>query len=58
MNVFGEYAEFYDALYQDKDYMSEARTVDSLLKKYGNNVKSLLVFGCGTGKHDRCFAEL
>ena len=58
MSVFGEYAEFYDALYQDKDYMSEARTVDSLLKKYGEGIQSLLVFGCGTGRHDRCLEKL
>lgn len=58
MSVFGEYASLYDAMYQDKDYMSEARMVDGLLKKYGNNVKSVLVFGCGTGKHDRCLRQL
>ncbi len=58
MSVFGECAEFYDAIYQDKDYMSEARTVDCLLKKYGDGIQSLLVFGCGTGKHDRCLEKL
>ena len=38
--------------YKDKDYKSEARQVDSLLRKYGNNVKRIINFGCGTGKHD------
>lgn len=28
MEVFKEYALFYDALYKDKDYMSEASDVD------------------------------
>ena len=59
MSVFGEYAKFYDALYKDKDYMSEARVVDDLLKKYGGyNTKSILVLGCGTGRHDRCLQQL
>ena len=58
MGIFGEYAKFYDALYKDKDYMSEAKTVDSLLKKYGNNPQRILVLGCGTGKHDRCLQKL
>ena len=58
MSVFGEYASLYDAMYSDKDYMSETRTVDGLLKKNGNDVRSLLVFGCGTGMHDRCLRQL
>ena len=58
MSIFGEYAKFYDALYRDKDYMSEAKTVDKLLKKYGDNIQSILVMGCGTGRHDRCLQQL
>ena len=58
MSVFGEYAKFYDALYKDKDYMSEAKVVDSLLRKYGSDVKEVLVLGCGTGRHDRCLKQL
>ena len=58
MDVFKEYASFYDALYKDKDYVAEASDVDRLLKKWGDNIHSIIVFGCGTGKHDRCLKEL
>ena len=53
MEVFQDYALYYNAFYQDKDYIGEARQIDELLKKYGNcNIKKLMNFGCGTGKHD------
>lgn len=57
MGVFKDYAAFYDALYKDKDYMAEARDVDKLLKKYGNNIHYIIIYGCGTGKHDRCLKK-
>ena len=53
MEVFQDYALYYNAFYQDKDYIGEARQIDELLKKYGNcNIKKLMNFGGGTGKHD------
>jgi SAM-dependent methyltransferase len=51
-NQFARYAEYYDALYADKDYVSESRFIDNTLKKYlGNRPISILEFGSGTGKH-------
>lgn len=52
MKVFQDYAYYYNAFYQDKNYGAEARTVDSLLKKYARNVRSIINLGCGTGRHD------
>lgn len=52
MKVFQDYAYYYNAFYQDKDYGAEAKTVDSLLKKYARNVRSIINLGCGTGRHD------
>lgn len=52
MEVFQNYALYYNAFYQDKDYAAEASQVDTLLKKYGNNIKKIINYGCGTGKHD------
>ena len=51
--VFGsEYADAYDILYKDKDYLEESRLIDRLLQTYGNEpVRSLLDLGCGTGSH-------
>ncbi|MFM7024378.1 MAG: class I SAM-dependent DNA methyltransferase [Flavobacteriales bacterium] len=53
MNRFGNYSHYYDLLYKNKDYRSEAEYVLNLLKKHSPvPVKSLLDIGCGTGAHD------
>ncbi len=51
MNVFGDYARYYDLLYQDKDYDGEAQFINGLIQKYAPNAKNLLELGCGTGIH-------
>ncbi len=52
MEVFKDYAYYYNTFYQDKDYKAEALQVDSLLKKYGKDVRRIINYGCGTGRHD------
>lgn len=52
MEVFKDYAYYYNAFYQDKNYEEEAKQVDCLLKKYGENISNIINYGCGTGKHD------
>lgn len=52
MEVFNDYAYYYNAFYKEKDYKEEAAQVDFLLNKYGQNVRKVLNFGCGTGRHD------
>lgn len=52
MEVFQNYAYYYNAFYQDKDYEAEAKTVDRLLKTYNCQAKNIINFGCGTGRHD------
>ena len=49
--VFDEYAQYYDVLYQDKDYEGEAKYIAGLLKKYAPKAKHLADLGCGTGRH-------
>lgn len=49
--VFDIYSKYYDLLYQDKDYDKEAGYVESLLRMFAPNTKSILEMGCGTGKH-------
>ena len=52
MNQFGNlYSQYYDLLYQDKDYIGEVKYIDNLIKQFSNNAKSMLDMGCGTGKH-------
>ena len=58
MNVFGDYARYYELLYRDKDYTCEAKFVKSLLDCYIPNVKSILELGCGSGKHAVLLAEM
>src|SRR3972149_442231 len=52
MSVFKkQYAEFYDYLYQDKDYERECDFIEAAFNKYGCRVKTILDLGCGTGGH-------
>lgn len=52
MDVYCDYAYYYNAFYQDKDYSAEAGQIDELLKKYGSSIKKIINYGCGTGRHD------
>lgn len=57
MQVFADYARYYNLLYRDKDYASEARFVHQLLQNHALNTKTILELGCGTGKHAALLAE-
>lgn len=52
MEAFQDYAYYYNAFYQDKDYAAESRQVDTLLRRYGSDIKKIINYGCGTGRHD------
>jgi len=54
---FGAYSRYYDLLYQDKDYVSEAAYVEALLRQHGDDVQSVLELGCGTGRHAELLAR-
>ena len=55
---FQKYAQYYDLLYQDKDYKSEAEYVVSLINKFHPKAQKILEFGSGTGVHGRIFSDL
>jgi SAM-dependent methyltransferase len=57
MNVFGNYARYYDLLYRDKDYAGEAQFIHKLLTNYAPSTKSILELGCGTGAHAALLAK-
>lgn len=44
-------AQLYDLIYSNKDYQSEAKTIDELIKRYQPSAQSLLDVACGTGNH-------
>lgn len=52
MEIFKDYAYYYNAFYQSKDYKAEAQQVDNLLRKYGDDICRVINYGCGTGRHD------
>ena len=56
--AFTQYARYYDLLYRDKDYGTEARWIDGLLRGTEGWAGALLDIGCGTGVHAREFAQL
>lgn len=55
---FNEYARYYDLFYKDKNYAGEAKDVMHLIDCEIDDLKNILVVGCGTGKHDREFLRL
>lgn len=57
MKTFDAYAKYYDLLYRDKDYKSEAEYISGLIRNNLPEARSILDLGCGTGKHDMFFAD-
>lgn len=57
MNVFANYADYYELLYQDKDYYGEVKFIQKILSTHAPNAHQLLELGCGTGKHATLLAE-
>ena len=52
MDVFKNYADYYDFLYEDKNYEEECDFIEEAIKKFsGIKVKSILELGSGTGGH-------
>lgn len=59
MNVFKKYADFYDLLYEDKNYEQECNFIKHIFETYSEKkVKSILDLGCGTGSHALLFADM
>jgi SAM-dependent methyltransferase len=58
MNVFADYARYYDLLYKDKNYAEESAFVMERLAAHGCRPKSVLELGCGSGGHAFPLAEL
>jgi SAM-dependent methyltransferase len=57
MTVFGNYAQYYDLLYQDKDYDGETEFIHELIQAHAPNSKSILELGCGTANHALLLAK-
>jgi SAM-dependent methyltransferase len=55
---FQKYSAYYDLLYADKDYKSEAEYVAHRLRASNPQVQTILELGSGTGRHGRLLAEM
>jgi SAM-dependent methyltransferase len=57
--VFGtNYADAYDIVYGDKDYVAECDLIERLFQRYGEGpITSVLDLGCGTGNHSLLLDE-
>jgi len=52
MAPFGDYAQFYDALYQEKDYAAECGFLEQVFARFAASpIHTILELGCGTGSH-------
>ena len=51
MSVFGEFAKYYDLVHQNKNYEKESAYVDSLIRRFKPDTRSILDVGCGTGNY-------
>ena len=52
-----KYAGYYESVYALKDYRKEIDVILEIQRQYAPNAKSILDFGCGTGKHDALLTE-
>ena len=49
METFQDYAYYYNAFYKDKDYVTEAKQIDGLIKKYAEGVRSIIIMAVERG---------
>jgi len=56
VSVFEAYSQYYDLLYRDKDYAAEADYIGKLIERERPGSRTVLDFGCGTGRHDLLLA--
>lgn len=50
-NFTKNYSRYYDLLYKDKDYASEATYISQIIQSFVPGAKNLIELGCGTGNH-------
>lgn len=51
MNNFKLYSQYYDLIYNDKNYENEVIYLNKQIKQFKKNSKKILELGCGSGSH-------
>ncbi|MEO0294169.1 MAG: class I SAM-dependent methyltransferase [candidate division WOR-3 bacterium] len=52
INVFQNYAKYYDLLYREKNYKAECDFIEEVFQRFSKlKIKNILELGCGTGGH-------
>jgi len=49
--IFSKYADYYDALYKDKNYSKESEYIEKIINKFAGKKLNILELGCGSGSH-------
>jgi SAM-dependent methyltransferase len=57
MDIFNNYARYYDLIYEDKDYIGESQFIHNLIQSNAKSTIKILELGCGTGSHAILLAE-
>jgi predicted TPR repeat methyltransferase len=55
---FDKYSFYYDLLYKNKDYASEAKYIDKIIKLHSANYDTILELGSGTGTYGLILEKL
>jgi SAM-dependent methyltransferase len=50
-DYFNQYSKYYNLFYTDKDYTAEVEYVDSRIRLFSPQAKSIIEYGSGTGGH-------
>ena len=58
MSTFEQKYSAFMIQFTEKDYHREVECIKQMLVKHSSEAKTILNFGCGTGKHDLLLAEL
>jgi SAM-dependent methyltransferase len=58
VNIFKDFARYYDQIYQDKNYSLECDLIETIFREYGKGAShEVLDLGCGSGGHSVILAR-